>query len=219
MSTYLLLTVYADPDPLNKSDQITVPTVVWEQFDRDHTGNGPIFVAVGSSDSGLVGRLRPAVPEDALVDACAVPSWMWIRLGAPTGGDDDCWIGLTVCPLPIAGSLTLRAHHEATLTGAADPVAMLTEELSRSWASLSTGAELPLVCGTFDIVEIRSIEGFPVPAACVLDCDVDLEIAEARDHVSPCPSPCPCPCPSPSPETPVPAKGFVPFSGKGHRLG
>lgn len=234
MTTYLNLTVYEPDSELHRSDQVLVPSTVWEAFDRDHEGHGPIFVEVGDADSGGVGRLRPAVPTDGLAaDACRVPEWMWMRLGAPAGHDDDCWIGLTARMLPTAGTITLRARREATVTGSEDPVAMLTAALSGSegglsWSCLCAGSELPLSCGDFDVMEILSIEGFPVPAATILDCDVNLELAPALDHVpTPPPSPPPAaapldfatmmPLPPAAPLRGAP-KGFVPFSGVGRRL-
>lgn len=234
MTTYLNLTVYEPEAELHRSDQVLVPAAVWETFDRDHTGHGPIFVEVGDADSGVLGRLRPATPADTLAaDACRIPQWMWKRIGAPVGADDDCWIALSARPLPTAGTITLRARREATLTGAADPVAMLTAALSGSagglsWSCLSAGAELPLACGDFDVMEILSVEGFPVPAASILDCDVNLELVPALDHV-PTPPPSPPPAPPPldmntmlplPPAAPMRGapKGYVPFSGVGRRL-
>lgn len=231
MTTYLNLTVYEPDSELHRSDQVLVPAAVWESFDRDHEGHGPIFVEVGDADSGVLGRLRPAVPADGLAaDACQLPQWMCRRIGARE--DEECWIGLTARALPVAGSITLRARREATLTGAADPVAMLTAALSgseggQSWSCLCTGAELPLACGDFDIMEIQSIEGYPVPAASILDCDVNLELVPALDHV-PTPPPSPPPpvapldfntmMPLPPPSRHQGPKGFVPFSGVGRRL-
>ena len=209
MTSYLILTVYEPNSELNRSDQITVPADVWTALDREHgVGELPIFVDI----DGTVGRLRPAVPSDGLSnDSCRVPHWMWQRLGSPGGTDDESWVGLTVCDLPTAGTLALRARCEADITGSADPVAMLTEALSATWSCLTVGAELPLACGVFDIMGLTSIEGFPVPAACVLNCDVDLEIVRALDRpVTPEPTPEP---------TPVPTGKFVPFSGVGRRLG
>lgn len=220
-----MLSVYANESAMNMSDQITVPAEVWEAFDHDHEGVGPIFVEVGGPDSGCFGRLRPATPSDHLsADSCIVPQWMWMRLGAPSGSDDDCWIGLTVQELPTAGSVTLRAREEASLTGSADPVAMLTEALSGitglSWSCLSVGAELPLPCGVFDVIDMQSTEGFAVPAACILDCDVRLELVPALDHIeAPTPTSTPTPSPFLLPEEEEPnQKGFVPFSGVGRRL-
>lgn len=232
MTTYLNLTVYDPDSELHRSDQVLVPAAVWESFDRDHEGHGPIFVEVGDADSGVLGRLRPAVPADGLpADACRLPQWMWKRMGALAGEDEECWIGLSARELPVAGSITLRARREATLTGAADPVAMLTAALSgseggQSWSCLCAGAELPLACGDFDIMEIKSVEGFPVPAASILDCDVNLELVPALDHV-PTPPPSPVPAapldfntmmPLPPPSRHNGPKGFVPFSGVGRRL-
>ena len=211
---------------MNMSDQITVPAELWTALDKDREDpERPIFVMVGETE--CVGRLRPATPSDGLSgDACRLPDWMWRLIGLD---GDDCWIGLTVCELPMAGTITLRARQEASLTQMDDPVAMLTAALSGStgpsWASLSTGAELPLSCGVFDVMDIQSIEGFPVPAACILDCDVNLEIVRALDRPpTPVPEvrpPTPVPQSPPSLETPTPTpakNGFVPFSGVGRRL-
>jgi hypothetical protein len=226
MTSYLMLTVYETASELNTSDQITVPADVWTALDEGHDGAGPIFVEVGGVGSGVVGRLRPAFPSEVLSgDSCRLPQWMWMRLGAPAGTDDDCWIELTRILLPIATSVTLRARTEASITGVADPVAMLTEALSGvtglSWACLSVGAELPLSCGVFDIIEIRSTVGTvvvtTVPYACILNCDVNLELVPALDHRPPSP---PSP-PSPFQEEEEPSagkKGFIPFSGLGRRL-
>jgi hypothetical protein len=108
---------------------------------------------------------------------------------------------------------------------------MLTDALSGSggnlsWSCLSTGAELPLACGTFDVMEIRSLEDFPVSAATILDCDVNLEFVPALDAPASASAPASANAePEPEPEPPAPpvkaeeTKGFVPFSGVGRRLG
>lgn len=215
MTSYLILTVYDEEIDLNGSDQVTVPAAVWTMFDREHMGGGPIFVDIGD----VVGRLRPAVPSDALAeDSCRVPRWLGRRLGYSE--DDESWTPLTGCRLPMAGTIVLRARRETDVTESPDPVAMLTMALSgaegQSWSCLSVGSELPLACGTFDIMEIRDAEDISVPAACILDCDVNLEFAMALDHVEPEPEPTPEPIQA---MIPTPKKGFVAFSGVGHRLG
>jgi hypothetical protein len=219
MTSYLILTVYEPDSEMNQSDQITVPADLWTTLDRDHElKEQPMFVSLGE---GCVGRLRPAVPSEGLAnDSCRVPAWMWMQMGCPNGSDDECWTALTKCELPVAGTLVLRARREADLTGSADPVAMLTDALSgsagMSWACLCTGAELPLPCGVFDVMEIRSLEDFPVPAACILNCDVNLEIVPALDAAPPTPEPAVTPV---QPVAAVPSKnGFIPFSGVGRRL-
>jgi len=207
MTSYLLLSTYEESSDLNRSDQITVPAEVWAAFDRDHVGDGPIFVDVGS----VVCRLRPAVPSDGLRgDSCRVPLWVVRRL-APVETETDTWVGLTACQLALAHKLVLRARREADMTESPDPIAMLTAALSGStggpsWACLSVGSELPLSCGTFDVMEIWSAPSVPAPAACFLNCDVNLEFAVALDHVEP-------------ESEPLRSGGFVPFSGKGNRLG
>ena len=234
--TVLMITVYEPDSEFNRSDQVTVPASVWEHLDRQHQGGGPMFVELGFTGSGVMGRLRPAVPADGLPgDSCRVPCWMWMRLGAPTGADDDCWITLTAQTLLQAGTIVLRAREEATVTGSPDPVAMLTAALTGSgggpsWACLSTGAELPLACGVFDIMDIQTVEGVPLNSACILDCDVNLEFMPALDHVEPPPPPPPVVVPVPQEQASTsgilppsmvaarPPKGYIPFSGVGRRL-
>lgn len=223
MTSYLILTVYEPDSEMNRSDQITVPADLWTTLDRDHEGGQPIFVELGE---GVVGRLRPAIPSEGLSnDSCRVPHWMWLRLGCPAGSDDECWVPLTTCDLPTAGTLVLRARREADVTGSVDPVAMLTDALSGSggnlsWSCLSTGAELPLACGTFDVMEIRSLDDFPVSAATILDCDVNLEFVPALDSPAPAnPEPEPEPLSATHATRVTESKGFVPFSGVGRRLG
>jgi hypothetical protein len=233
MNARLYLMVYDDEDPLARTDQITVPAAIWLRADRDHVGLGPIYVHIGGD---VVGRLRPAIPSDGLgVDRCRVPLWMWVRMGAPIEEEgDDPWVELTVTGLPVAESIVLRARKEATLTECADPVEMLTKEISSGWATMTAGAELPLPCGTFDILAIRIAGGREVAGASVLDTDVNLELVPSVDSApSPAPSPSPAPAPSPAP-SPAPAYSpfpmiphslapnggsFTSFSGVGHRLG
>ena len=217
MTTYLLTGTYPADCDLNMSDQITVPADVWTLLDN---GSPPIFVTVGDS---TVGRLRPAIPSDKLAnDSCILPEWMWRLIGSP---DSDTWVSIQVCTLPTADTILLRAREEASLLSMEDPVATLSAALSGitgpSWSCLSMGAELPLVCGVFDVMEIRGRDG-PVPSACILDCDVNLEIMPALDHLPEESEPVPVPEPrAPTPPPPPPArltKGFVPFSGVGRRL-
>jgi len=212
MSTFLLSGEYPQDCELNMSDQITVPADVWTMLD---TGRLPIFAAIG--DSNVVGRLRPAVVGDEFAnDSCLLPQWM---LRMTDSHEPETWISICVCELPMAGTIVLRARHEATLVDMDDPVAVLSASLSGSngpsWSCLSTGAELPLLCGTFDIMEIRDSEGNSVPAACILDCDVNLEIMTALDHVERPPTPIPAPIQQQG--TPATTR-FVPFSGVGRRL-
>jgi hypothetical protein len=112
-----------------------------------------------------------------------MPEWMWLLLGAP---GHDSWVSLTVAELPDAGSVKLRPRRAAILADLVEPLVHLTEELTggvsgQSWACITAGAELPLVCGEFDVLEITSIEGYPVQAACILNLDVDLELEPALD--------------------------------------
>ena len=215
MSTFLLSGVYSQDCELNMSDQITIPADVWTMLD---TGKLPMFAAIG--DSNVVGRLRPAVVgEDVLNDSCLLPQWLWHMTESQ---ESETWLSIRVCDLPMAGTIVLRARTEATLLDMEDPVAVLSASLSGSngpsWSCLSTGAELPLMCGTFDIMEIRDSEGNTVPSACILDCDVNLEIMPALDHVERPLTPIPAPIPPIQlPMTPVTTR-FVPFSGVGRRL-
>lgn len=205
----------------------------WKRLDDDHDDDGPVYVEVGGFGTGVVGRVQPAVPEDGLaVGDCRLPDWMFARLGL---SGEDAWVEMQPTELPTAGTIVLRARVEATLTGVADPVALLTEELTGGrggapWAVLCAGSELELGCGVFDVMEVRSLEEFPVPAACILDTDVNLELVPALDAVRP-----PTPWPAEPAELLVPPEpedwgsvlpapqaapsGFVPFSGKGYRLG
>ena len=212
-------------------------------------GHGLLFVGVGMSGDGEqeqkgVGRLRIALPEDNLSeDACRIPPWMCTFLGLGLGlglgldfeeshVDHARWVSLTLLSLPIAHTICLRARTETTLTESMDPLTMLTAALSGadgglSWAVLTTGAELPLVCGIFDVMEIRvGTDTWTdcVSAATILDCDVRLELMPALDHPR---TPTPIPPPpfslsesatlhSPTP-MPMPSV-FVPFSGVGRRM-
>ena len=177
------MNVYATESELNLSDQITIPLAVWEALMGSFTEGKPMFVEV--EDSGVFGRIVPGSAETVSGDACLVPRWMIDRLGI----DEERWISLMVKKLPTAGVVTLRAREEATLTEAEDPVTMLSEVLSSSYACLSVGSALPLVCGTFDIIGIEGIDGTSMSGACILDTDVIMELIPALDHAdTPIPS-------------------------------
>jgi hypothetical protein len=181
--TYLLVNVYATGSELNLSDQITIPLAVWEMMTLSVSSSGPCFVEV--EDSGVFGRIVPGSAETVSGDACLVPRWMIDRLGI----DEERWVSLAVTKLPMAGVVTLRAREEATLTEAEDPVTMLSEVLSSSYACLSVGSALPLVCGTFDIIGIEGLDGTSISGACILDTDVIMELIPALDHAdTPTPS-------------------------------
>jgi hypothetical protein len=230
-STYLNVCTY-DATSLSHGDQILVPSRVWTAFDEDHEGTGPIFVSLGD---GVIGRLRPATPADHLdEDSCRVPQADWIRLGAPMIGER--WITLEPLRLPIVGSITLRARREAYFTALADPVATLSAEISATWACISNGAELTLPCGIFDVMDLHDVSGATIPAGCLLDTDVNLEIVPALDSVpqqrplTPHPSPFTTPVyGSSSSSNAVDQLSFLPslqqplsdprFPGRGYRLG
>ncbi len=224
-----MTSVYLQPEVSEMGvDQILVPAEVWSQFDVV----GSMFASVG--DTGLYGRLCPATPEDGLpADSCRVPLWMYERI------DKDSWLSLTAAQLDTVTHLVLRARCEADVLAMDDPVLVLSTELS-AWAVLSTGQELRLPCGVFDVIELHTRLG-PSAAGCILDTDVTLEFVPALDAARP---PTPIPHISPpfsfsSPTTPtsttsqkstefafqtVPKKkrnsgGFIPFSGTGYTLG
>lgn len=136
------------------SDQIQVPLSIWEQFST--STDTPTFMRV---NRGPVGRIVPAEIENM----CRIPTWMWSLAGEPLD-----FVELEVVILPIATSITLKPHDE-------EPVALedMTAAISTSWASLTAGATLQLVCGTYDVISIQAVDT-EVPAACILDCDVDL---------------------------------------------
>jgi hypothetical protein len=149
---YLDVLVY-DKSEQNMSDQIQVPLEVWEQFTTTDT---PTFMRINGS---AVGRIVPAE-----IRGCRIPSWMWSLIGEPTE-----FVELEVVSLPIATSITLKPR-DREITSLEDMTAALS-----SWSCLSVGAELPLICGTFDIISIHAA-GTDVPAACILNCDVNLEL-------------------------------------------
>ncbi len=225
MTHYLQLTVYEPNMSLARSDQITVPGPLWEQLDAERSGAGPIYVSVGE-EGGILGRIIPAISSDALLaDTCRIPEWMWMRLGAPEG---DAWLALSVIPAPpVVDRLVLRAQKEAALLALGDPVAVLTECLSGShggpsWSCLTEGMELPLECGSFDVVGLYDEDGDRLQHGSILDTDVKLEFVPALDHVEPAPAPRTA---TPIPQIPLPYKpvsgvprGFIPFSGAGRRL-
>jgi len=187
--TYLLANVYAAGSELNLSDQITVPMTVWEAMtgsSSSSSSRGPCFVEV-TENSGVFGRIVPGSTTSVEGDACQLPQWMIDRLGIE---EEGTWVLLSKCVLQKAGVVTLRAREEATLTEIDDPVTMLSEVMSASWACLSVGSALPLICGTFDVIGMEGVDGTSITGACILDTDVIMELIPALDHAdTPTPSP------------------------------
>lgn len=207
--------LYETEDPFHQSDQITVSPDIWSEiYETSATlrNNVPIFFSV--NDGELVGRIRP---DNALrgTDSMQIPLWMWMRLGAP---DPDYWITCHVLPtIPPITTVTLRARVEASLTSVEDPVGMLTTALSGqggnpSWACLNVGAELPLACGTFDVMDLLDTNGATVSYGSILDRDVHLELLPALDHVS---EPAP---PPPTPAFPILRQHTPSFSSGSGRM-
>lgn len=231
--------------PLHASDQITVPAARWQElYGAAHDGSArPLFVRLGEpSGNSVVGRLRPAEfgsADEVGAEGLLIPLWMWLQLGAP---DEEHWLRMAVVGLPDAGSVTLRPRSVATLEELpGDPVAVLAEALSGagggpSWACLNAGAELPLALGAFDVLRVANVEGQEVPAACILNLDVTLELEPALNTPvlrpatpivrEPSPPPVIEPAPTALPAPPATGRrfgayrpGFIPFSGTGYRLG
>lgn len=198
MTTFLCIGRYLPDSPLHQSDQITVPVAVWEELHAEHTGGErPLFVQLNPADNGPFARVCPSVGNSLVADSCQIPDWMWLLLGAPAPSEG--WALLQPTSLPDAGSIKLRPRRAATLTSMEEPLVQLAEELSgggaatHSWACLSVGSELPLPCGEFDVLEITSVEGYPVPGACILNMDINLELEPALDTPAPAQVPTPLP--------------------------
>jgi hypothetical protein len=188
---YLDVLIYDDTEK-NMTDEIQVPVELWEQF---ATSDIPTFMRVNGS---AVGRIVPAE-----IRGCRIPSWMWPMIGEPTE-----FVELEQVTLPTATSISLKPRdNEAT------SIEDMTAALSQSWACLSVGAELPLICGTYDIVSIE-VAGIEVPAACILNCDVNLDLI-----VGPEPSPEPGPDIDFNQMISMPTSKPELFPGKGRRLG
>jgi hypothetical protein len=224
-SVLLSVCTYDDESSLCHGDQILVPTRVWTAFDAKHRGSGPIFVSVcgdEGDETGIVGRLRPAVPADSLdEDCCRIPTADWMRLGAPMPG--DLWTHVSATTLPTVGTITLRAHKERSLTALADPVVTLSAEIAAGWSCVTQGSELVLPCGSFDVMGLEDLGGSRIHAGCILNTDVVLELVPALDHRPPTPMPTPI-------TTPVFGASLPSFSnaasiedprfpGRGYRLG
>lgn len=221
-SVYLMTHVYPDGSEFHPSDQISVSADIWESFHVGWESERPLFFRIGSA----ICRMRP--DTEVPYDTCRIPDWLWLQLGTP--GPDD-WISVAPETIPDAKRLVLRAFTERSLTDMEDPVTTLTLALSGAdgpgWSCLNRGAELPLACGNFSIVDILDEEERSVEAACILNVDLELDIVPAADArpATPIPAPTeplgvpatpliPSPSPSPSPYR----NGFVPFSGVGRRL-
>ena len=192
-SMYLDVLVYDE-----QTDQIQVPLTLWEQWaGPDDT---PTFVRV---DGNPVGRI---VPAD--IQGCRIPTWLWELAGGPVE-----FVELERVALPIAGLITLKPRGECASL----------EEMTAAlgvWSCLSVGAELALSCGVYDIIAIQAADGTDVPAACILDCDVNLEIAAsapAEAEPEPIPELLPLEEIDFSQMVPLPQTGA--FTGKSHRLG
>jgi hypothetical protein len=174
---------YVTDSDLNRSDQITVPVRIWRNLYHEHEGGErPLFVNVqcgAEQIHRLVARIRPAgVGELEDEHSCLIPDWMWVHLGAP---DFGAWLTLEVTTVADVGTIVLRPRVPVTLTALDDPVAALTAALTgtggeASWAILCVGAELPLWCGVFDVVGMRSLGGAEMVVGCILDHDVTLEL-------------------------------------------
>lgn len=217
-TTYLHVSVYDPTSDLERSDQITVPADVWTMFDRVHRGSGPIFVTVKDyvMERPLLGRIRPAVPEDALaMDTMRLPGWMWMDLNAP---QDDVWIEMAVAEPQLVEKVVLRPNRHAELVALEDPAGTLSAQImgsgSGGWGSLTVGADLALPCGSFRVEELVDVEGVEAVSGCILDADIRLDFLPAWDYVPPVPALTPM-----VPAVASEARGFVPFSGMGHRLG
>jgi hypothetical protein len=240
--TILRLDRYVVDSDLNRSDQITVPVRTWQNLYHEHEGGErPLFVNVqcGLQEwCPLIARIRPAgIGELEDEHSCLIPDWMWIHLGAP---DSGTWLTLEVTTVADVGTVVLRPRTAAVLADLEDPVASLTAELSggtgiHSWSVLCVGAELPLGCGVFDVMGLRSVGGAEMAAGCILDHDVTLELDATTD--APIVRP-PTPPPSPPsvllPDTQMGGMsfpgmnqihrgrgqgGFIPFGGTGHTTG
>ena len=185
-SMYLDVLVYE-----TDTDQIQVPLTMWEQYAGPD--DMPTFMRVGGNP---VGRI---VPAD--IQGCRIPTWMWELAGCPLE-----FVELERVALPTAGSITLKPRGECASL----------EEMTAAlgvWSCLSVGAELVLSCGVYDIIAIQAADGTDVSAACILDCDVNLEIASTSAEAEPEEIDF-------SQMVPLPQAGATgAFTGKSHRLG
>lgn len=194
---YLDVLVYEGTSELNLTDQIQVPVTLWEQMAGPD--DMPTFMRVGGNP---VGRIVPAE-----IQGCRIPTWMWELAGCPVE-----FVELERVALPIAGTISLKPRGEGA------SLEEMTVALSGSWSCLSVGAELPLACGVYDVIAIQAADGTDVPAACILDCDVNLDLVAATEE------PVPVPVPVPEEEIDFSQMFTLPkatgaFTGKSHRLG
>jgi hypothetical protein len=161
---------YAVGSTWNGSDMISIDVSMWQRLYSGHTGETPVFVSLNGGF--VVGRVRPDTElwEPGRVE---VPEWMWMALGAPDSG--AVMAMEPVGELPVVGRLVLRPRPGAVAME--DPVSLLTVALSDGrWGALSSGMELALDCGVFDVLRLENVVGEEIVAGCILNQDVVLDL-------------------------------------------
>lgn len=121
--------------------------------------------------------------------------------------------------LPVTGSFIKIRPHETAFIDLPDPKAVLELCFSTDYQVLANSSTITV----FDKQSEKSylvdiVETQPSDYIKMIDTDIEVDFDKPLDYIEPIPSPEPSPPPSPV-NTFNQSTGFVPFSGKGYKLG
>ena len=169
--------------------------------------------------------------NEDIEDTIFGPSWLLERLGLSDG--DEVMMDSLSETLPKGTSVTVRP-----VTGSSVEGPIFLEGLTEAFNQLGViqeGRLFAVVDPSTDILHEFMIESLIPEPVCLADGELTVNIERAMDRpLTPLPSALPLALPEKRPDTPqppspfasmlpesIPAKptGFVPFSGKSHRLG
>lgn len=207
-------------DNLETSNQVLLPPEILQQNENIEF---PVFFTLSNNEVSVnVGVLE----FTEIPGVVYIPWHILTLLGLQEGEKVD--IKMITDELPSATEITLMPHEHEFIT-LNNPKVVLEQFISKNYPIVSLN----------DIIKIKYLDNIynlsitklePSTTVKMINCDVNLSFERALDYVSPEPTPEPSPEPSPASSPAVSrnkllknfkAKSnvFVPFSGKGNKLG
>ena len=206
------LTFFYDYDSVKikeYSNRIILPMFVLDKLSKDERIEFPLFFYILKDENRYYFSVEKFLPD---VSDFFIPNHIFEQLGIEYGEYQELMIDFKT--LEKGTHLGLEPHDKEFLK-VPDPKKYLETHLVRSYPCLSQGSVIRILYGR-DYMDFNVKETKPSYYITSLETDIEVDFEKPLNYVEPPPPP---PKKEYKPPSPKKDNGFVPFGGKGNRLG
>lgn len=190
------------------SNKVILPMYILDKISRDERVEYPLFFYILKGEQKHYFSVEKFLPD---ISDFYIPNHIFEQLGIEYGEHQELMIDFKT--LPKGTNLVLEPHDKKFLD-VPNPKVYLETHLVRSYPCLAEGSIIRIINGK-EFIDFNVKETKPEKYISALETDIEVDFKKPLNFVEPPPKPKPK-----APLKPKPLnKGFVPFGGKGNKLG